>query len=448
MVILTFVLAIVNIVIGFWLAMRLGFGPPTLTDAWDALICFEATGVEDAELFAATDLTDHLDALLEDDHEDDDFDLECIVVEEQEVEKEVELDYEVSDMLDPTNPEYWDLSEKFVETSILKLVIAAIKTGVRMTTVDTLLRNGQSNPDHDLIQSSQSSLAEDCQVYLDEQKAAAEDLEKRLDTLENQEVALDLTSDLEIQTQKLEQTMKRIQETDLDADPKESVDYLIDKLNQLRATRHLLIDVHNQLFLAIARNEKHLGSIDTHMLEDHLTKLHNRIGMESTLGQWFSKRRHQSRQLNMAIFDVYEFTAINNKLGILLGDKILVELAKQLRESCGADDLIGRFNGQQFMVIYSDIGPQAAIKKAETFRQMVKESSFLVNDELCPLELNFAFTEIKPDDKNEEIVIKRLLEALEESKEEGPNQSFSHDGTYTRRIDSPSLKIQPQTINL
>ena len=448
MVILTIILAVVNIALGAWLAVRLGYGPPTFADAWDALTYIPPSHSGDQDFFAATDLANHLDELLDDAPDDDDFELECIAVEDLEITKEIELDYEVSDMLDPTDPEYWDLNEKFVETSILKLVIAAIKTGMRMTTVDTSLRNTQDSPTLELVQSSQASLVEDCEVYLEEQKSAAADLEKRLDTLEDQEVALDLASDLEIQAQKLDQTMKRIKDMPTDADFKKNTEYLIDKLNQLRITRHHLIDVHSRLFLAIARNERCLASIDAHMLEDHLTKLYNRIGLESTLSQWFDKKRHQTRQMSAAIFDIHDFSRINNQLGILLGDKILVELAKQLRESCNADDLIGRYTGQQLLVIYSDAGPQTAIKNAEMFRQTIKESTFLINGEPCIVELNLAFTEIKPTDENEQNILKRLLVALEESKNDGPDQSVLHDGTYTRKIESPPLRTKPKTITL
>lgn len=449
MVILTCILAVANITIGFWLAMRLGFGPPTFGDAWDVLTyCVPTIDDEDAELFAATDLTNHLDRLLDDDPEEDDFDLECIVVEEEEFGKDIELDYDVSDMLDPTDPEYWDLSEKFVETSIIKLVIAAIKTGVSMTTIDTALRNEQQNPDRELIESSRNSLLEDCEVYIEEQKLAAADLEHRLNTLKDQDIALELNAALKIEAQKLEQTMVRIKETDLETDPKENVKYLLEKLNQLRVTRHKLVDTHNQLFLAIARNENALTAVDAHMLEDHLTKFYNRIGIEVTLAEWFARKRHHSRQLSAAIFDVHEFTEINDDFGILIGEKILVEITKQLRETCSADDLIGRFTGQQIMVIYCDIGPQAATKKAENFRQTIKESTFLVNGEVCPVELNFAFTEIKATDQDEQLVTKRLLEALAESKEAGTDQSFMHDGTWINPIESPPLKTKPKTIHL
>ncbi|MGD9126901.1 MAG: GGDEF domain-containing protein [Planctomycetia bacterium] len=437
-----------NIALGAWLAIRLGVGPPTFADAWDALTYVTPSRSRDEGFLAATDLENHLGELLDDAPEDDDFEVEQVVTEEPEGEKEIELDYEVSDMLDPTDPEYWDLSEKFVETSILKLVIAAIKTGMRMTSVDTALRSEQENPTQDLLNTSQESLIEDCVVYLDEQKAAAEDLEKRLDTLKDQAMALDLASDLEIQTQKLSQTMKRIQEMPTEGDPQKNMVYLLDKLNQLRVIRHILMDVHNQLFLAIARNENCLDAIDTHMLEDHLTKLYNQIGMESTLAYWFAKKRHDTRQLNAALFDLHDFTETNNRLGILLGDKILIELAKLLRAESSADDLLGRYTGQQFLVIYSDVGAQVAIKKAETFRQTIKESTFIVNNEPTMVELNLAFTEISPNDKNEVVVLKRLSHAMEESKNDGPDQSILHDGTYTRRIDSPALRTEPVTIVL
>ena len=448
MVILTFVLAVTNIVLGLWLAIRLGFGPPTLTDAWDAFTCFEPSIVDDADFLAATDLANHLDDLLDDDPDEDDFDLECLIAEEEEHDREIELDYEVSDMLDPTDPEYWDLSEKFVETSILKLVIAAIKNGVRTTSIDTELRNANENADRALIQSSRDSLLEDCQVYLEEQKLAGEDLKSRLNTLTDQIVAQEVSDSLEHQTRQLEATMARLNAIDFEVDPKVGAECLLDELNQLRVTRHRLLDIHNRLFLEIARSEGHLDAVDSNMLQDHLTRLYNRIGIEVTLSDWFARKRHKTRQLSVAIFDIHEFTEINNKLGILIGDKILVHLAKYIRETCGADDLIGRLTGQQILVVYCDIGPQAATKNAEIFRQTIKESTFLINEESCSIELNFAFTEIKETDSEVPVIINRLLEALRESKKAGPDKSFMHDGSWVNPIESPPLRTKPKTFRI
>ncbi|MCX7428004.1 MAG: GGDEF domain-containing protein, partial [Planctomycetia bacterium] len=346
---------------------------------------------------------------------------------------------EAHETLDPGVPENWDLNEKFVETSVLKLNIAMMKSGARATEIDARLRAARGHSDAQTIHACLGLLKEDCQTYLAEQGKAAEQFHDRIGELGELSA---LGDEIEMtnleQAAQIETTLSNLENMDFETDLEAANKRLLEEISHLRRARHKLRDSQDEAFLAIARNENRIGKVEKQLYHDSLTKLVNRIGLEATLHEWWEAGRPRSHSMSAAMLDLDQFERINEKHGSLVGDRILNRLAEFVRYQFGPGNLVARFSGQRFFVMMCDAGPRAAVKKVEFIRQGIEKATFLRDTEEIRVTAAGALTEVKPDDAVQS-VFDRLDETIRQAKHAGPNQTFAHDGKTIERVESPNL---------
>ncbi|MBN1909167.1 MAG: GGDEF domain-containing protein [Pirellulales bacterium] len=455
MVFLTLVIGLVNLALGFVLAVKLGYGPPTLLDAWDALASggaspaggvhfddVDVTGELNAML--GGDANGNIEALLDDSSLDDLFD-EPFDDEEDGLRASEEV---VTEEAEADGPEVWNLDEKYVETSILKLNIAMMKSGARATSLDTRLRECAGKTDQETIEACLKELTEDCETYLVEQSEAADKLHDRLGELgELSQLGEDIEMANMEQAAQIETTLNNLKHMDFSSDLEAANTRLLGELNHLRIARHRLRDSQEEAFLAVARYEGRLGKVAEQLYNDRLTKLFNRIGLEVTLHQWWKVGHHRNRQMTAGILNFDHFEHLNETYGSAVGDKVIVQMAQILREEAGTGDIVARFGGDQFFFMPVDVGPRTAIKKIEVLRQKIERTTFLHDDQPICLTFCAGISEIKPDDLVEAL-LGRLADALKKAKKEGANHSFTHDGREIHRVESPNFGVDEVEIPL
>ena len=458
MVLVTVVIVVLNVCLGFVLAVYSGHGPPSLGDGWTALTAElgqrraqptaagQAT-VADVKPMSTEELLEEVTSAsiedLLDDEPDDEMDDVCEVEAYEDDEED-----DVSSLLNPDAPETWDLNEKYVETSILKLNIAMIKSGAKATALDTRLRACRGRTDAETIEQCRAELREDCESYLSEQSEAAEKFSERISELgelselgDNIEVA-----NLE-QAAQVETTLSNLTTMDFKSDLEAANRRLLEELDNLRNARHNLRDNQERAFLAVARYQDRLDKVESRLYDDPLTRLSNRIGIEATLWQWWKEGRQKSRQMSAALFDLDDFDVVNESNGALTGDKILHQFATLLKAHTGKADLAGRYAGQQFLLIMLDVGPRAATKNAEMVRQTLERTTFLSGEGEIHVTVCGGLTEVTPED-TEEGLFKRLEEAVAHAQKQGPNTASFHDGKDLEPVESPNLGAEHQQIRI
>ncbi len=423
-------LGVLNVSLGLALSIYTGHGPPGFRETWEMftgdLWATEEPVDEIAEL-AAVPLEQLLDTDVDDDFDDDMYD-------------EMYDDDAVA-VQDPDAPDDWNLDEKYVETSLLKLNIAMMKSGARATEIDSKLRACRGNTDRETILKCKTQLLDDCESYLVEQSEAAEKFSERINELGElsamgEEIEM---ANLE-QSAQIETTISNLSQMDLTSDLEGDNQRLLEEINNLRMARHKLRDNQEGAFLTIARYEDRMGAIEEQLQHDALTKLNNRIGMETTLWNWWKQGRQKSRQMSAVLFDVDGFGQINEDHGSLACDRILYHLAQTIHAQIGKADLAGRFTGQRFLVVMLDAGPRAAIKNAERIRQCIQKLVFISGEVEISVTVTGGLTEVLPDD-TEESLHDRLEETLKVAKKAGPNRTFAHDGRdEIEEIESPDLR--------
>jgi len=95
--------------------------------------------------------------------------------------------------------------------------------------------------------------------------------------------------------------------------------------------------------------------------EDYLTGLPNRRYLERLLAQEFSRCRRHGRCLTVAIADLDGFKRINDTLSHAAGDRVLSDVASILRGAVRASDVVARYGGDEFVIVF----PETALDQAK-----------------------------------------------------------------------------------
>ena len=150
-----------------------------------------------------------------------------------------------------------------------------------------------------------------------------------------------------------------------------------------------------------------------------LTGLINRQHLKELLDMEISKARRHDRPLSALITDIDHFKSINETYGHSIGNKILTQISQTLRSMCRKEDIVARFDGEEFIVILPDATAQAAVECAERIRKSIED---LIFPEISkPVTASFGATLFTNRDSGESFV-KRMDTALYKAKKSGRNK--------------------------
>jgi len=107
------------------------------------------------------------------------------------------------------------------------------------------------------------------------------------------------------------------------------------------------------------------AELDVVSRTDHLTGLHNRRHVEEHLRAAEAAARRHGHQLSVLVVDVDHFKAVNDSVGHAAGDAVLREVATRLRTCLRVDDVLGRWGGEEFLVLAAHTGPTDARRLGE-----------------------------------------------------------------------------------
>ena len=107
-------------------------------------------------------------------------------------------------------------------------------------------------------------------------------------------------------------------------------------------------------------------------IRDPLTNLYNRRHMEAALSREAFRSKRRGTSIGIVMCDVDHFKSFNDSYGHEAGDVVLQELARLMEESIREEDLVCRYGGEEFLLIFSDITQETAKERAEEFLQKVR----------------------------------------------------------------------------
>jgi diguanylate cyclase (GGDEF)-like protein len=132
--------------------------------------------------------------------------------------------------------------------------------------------------------------------------------------------------------------------------------------------------------LAGAINTIATSFTDTHTRAtvDRLTGVANRPALLAELFEEVDRANRYERPLSVAFVDIDHFKAVNDTYGHGAGDDVLRGVAQILRENLRATDMIGRYGGEEFMLILTETGVEDGALLTEKLRQLVERRRFAI----------------------------------------------------------------------
>lgn len=130
---------------------------------------------------------------------------------------------------------------------------------------------------------------------------------------------------------------------------------------------------YNELALAHSNLAKQSHALEQLANQDKLTKLPNRYALERLL----QKHLKQRIPLAIMVLDVDNFKAINRNFGQLEGDKLLQQLAQHCRSLLPTNSILGRWGGDEFMVLWPNSSRSAASELAHKLCKAIARQSFI-----------------------------------------------------------------------
>lgn len=158
--------------------------------------------------------------------------------------------------------------------------------------------------------------------------------------------------------------------------------------------------------------------------KDGLTSLHNRRYFEEQFNLELARTRRTGAPLCLLMLDVDHFKTYNDRNGHVAGDKVLVQVARLVKQGIRSVDLIARYGGEEFIVLLTGADLAVGRSVAEKIRSAVAEFDF-PQGEGQPggrLTVSVGVAELKASVRSLEDLIRRSDSALYQAKEQGRNR--------------------------
>ncbi len=107
----------------------------------------------------------------------------------------------------------------------------------------------------------------------------------------------------------------------------------------------------------VLQADRVLRQLQSLAVTDPLTGLANRRALESRFHEERARSRRSGRPFTVMLLDLVHFKEVNDRFGHLVGDRVLQEVARALSGCVRAEDLVCRFGGDEFAILWVEAGP-------------------------------------------------------------------------------------------
>jgi diguanylate cyclase (GGDEF)-like protein len=188
----------------------------------------------------------------------------------------------------------------------------------------------------------------------------------------------------------------------------------------------------NDELTVLARAIRNLGQqiedktrdLEKLVVTDEKTKLYNFRYFKSELNSEIQRAKRFDSEVSLIMLDVDKFKHYNDTNGHLLGDEVLIKVARIIRDECRETDQPARFGGEEFSVLLPSTNKREAVLFAERVRKAIEDAVF-VNQEKQPngnLTASLGVASFPEDSSDAESLINCADQALYKAKENGRNR--------------------------
>jgi two-component system, cell cycle response regulator len=173
-------------------------------------------------------------------------------------------------------------------------------------------------------------------------------------------------------------------------------DYLIKPFDpgELKARLHTgmrILELEDNLLEA--REDMHYKA--TH---DSLTSLLNRGTILELLAGELNRKQRNKNSVCIVFGDLDHFKMVNDTYGHIVGDEVLREVARRILGSVRSYDFVGRYGGEEFLVVLNNCAAEMALGRAEEIRKAIGRSPIGTTQGPVPVTLSVGVSVSRPSD--------------------------------------------------
>ena len=191
------------------------------------------------------------------------------------------------------------------------------------------------------------------------------------------------------------------------------------------------LDADTRAFLAQVANQAHIVVENSRLVEklrelairDSLTELYNHRHAMDLLNNEFERVGRYAAGVSLLMLDLDEFKRVNDVHGHPAGDAVLKEMARVLKETLRTVDSVGRYGGEEFVIILPHTSPEEARATGERIRRKVASHVFWVGPKPLNVTVSVGVASYPtPSVDSAESLLREADAALYRAKEAGRNR--------------------------
>ncbi len=190
-------------------------------------------------------------------------------------------------------------------------------------------------------------------------------------------------------------------------------------------TLRLIRRVASQAYLVI-ENARLYREVHQLSITDGLTGLYNRRYAEELLQHEIQRGARYGSSLSVLLIDVDNFKRVNDGYGHAAGDAVLQRIAGSLRFGLRSADVVGRYGGEEVIVVLPQTPPESALRTAQRLLEIVRALRFHKIDEGLSVTISIGVSgwDKVPDDRGEQsLLLRKADQALYEAKRAGRDEA-------------------------
>jgi diguanylate cyclase (GGDEF)-like protein len=163
-------------------------------------------------------------------------------------------------------------------------------------------------------------------------------------------------------------------------------------------------------------------ALDKLAREDVLTGVPNRRTILELAATELTRDRRYGGVFTVLMIDIDNFKAFNDRYGHVEGDRVLRAVAGAMSRSIRATDQIGRYGGEEFLIVLTQTAAAGALAAAEHIRDAVRQERLDIEGHAVPLTVSIGVATVRPADCVVEDAVRRADAALYDAKRAGKDR--------------------------
>lgn len=164
-----------------------------------------------------------------------------------------------------------------------------------------------------------------------------------------------------------------------------------------------------------------LGRLREHARTDHVTAVLNRRAIEDALDAAWQRQRRKGTGLAVVLVDVDHFKQVNDRFGHAAGDRVLALVARSLQQQIRPYDHLGRWGGEEFLLVLQDASGDSALRTCERLREAIAQATAALPSGVVTASLGLAVAQ--RGDPSAQALVQRADAAMYRAKAEGRDRT-------------------------